>query len=98
MSKEEKTGWEKIGGFAGLAGILVLLASRLLSLDPRTRSWIFLAGMALLLVACCLIGVEQYRKGTGRGKAVGAVIFLIVIYNLFSIYRSLFVTGTLDIF
>jgi len=98
MSGAERTRQEKIGGFIGLLGIFILLASRLLSLGAEARAYVFLAGMALLMTACCLIGVEQLRKEEFKSKALGAVIFLVIIYNLVFIYRSLFVTRTLGIF
>jgi hypothetical protein len=98
MSGTERTRLEKIGGFVGILGIFILLSSRLLSLGAEAKAYVFLAGMALLMTACCLIGVEQVRKEGFRSKALGGVIFLVIIYNLVSIYRSLFITRTLDIF
>lgn len=98
MSGAERTRQEKIGGFIGLLGIFILLFSRILSLGAEARGYAFLAGMAFLMTACCLIGVEQLRKEGFGSKALGGVIFLVIIYNLVFIYRSLFVTRTLGIF
>jgi hypothetical protein len=98
MSEGERTRLEKIGGFVGILGIFILISSRVLSLGAEAKAYVFLAGMALLMTACCLIGVEQLRKEAFKSKALGAVIFLVIIYNLVFIYRSLFVTRTLGIF
>jgi hypothetical protein len=98
MSEEEKTALEKHGGLLGLAGIALLLSSKILKLPPPISGIMTLAGLSVLVVGCVLLAIANIRKKEPRNKVFAAVIFLIVLYNLVLVYRAVFVTGKLSVF